>query len=36
MRIKHLNMINMNMNMNVNMNMMKEAIDVLINSENIF
>ncbi|HFV3749480.1 TPA: ATP-binding protein, partial [Escherichia coli] len=40
MRIKHLNMINMNMNMinmnmnmNVNMNMMKEAIDVLINSE---
>ncbi|HCB3775843.1 TPA: sigma 54-interacting transcriptional regulator, partial [Escherichia coli] len=29
MRIKHLNMINMN----VNMNMMKEAIDVLINSE---
>ncbi len=32
MRIKHLNMINMN----VNMNMMKEAIDVLINSENIF
>ncbi|EFZ6433072.1 ATP-binding protein, partial [Shigella sonnei] len=29
MRIKHLNMINMN----INMNMMKEAIDVLINSE---
>lgn len=29
MRIKHSNMINMNMNMN----MMKEAIDVLINSE---
>ncbi|EDH2096716.1 TPA: ATP-binding protein [Escherichia coli] len=29
MRIKHLNTINMNMNMN----MMKEAIDVLINSE---